>query len=75
MQTVELKLAKWRTLYSELNDARLRLREARARRPAGNAVTAELEERVRRLQDESNAALDAVHAALTSQAPPVGKPD
>jgi hypothetical protein len=64
MNKVELQLAEWRRLYVELNDAQRRLREAKARRPAGNAATAELEERVRRLQDESNGALDAVHAAL-----------
>jgi hypothetical protein len=67
MQTVELKLAEWRRLYGELNEAQLKLREARARRPAGNPATAELEERIKQLQQESNGALDAVHAALAGQ--------
>jgi hypothetical protein len=69
METVELKLAEWRKLYGELSEAQLSLREARARRPAGNAVTAELEARVKRLQEESNGALDAVHAALGGRKP------
>lgn len=67
METVELKLAEWRKLHGELNEAQLSLREARARRPAGNATTAQLEARVKRLQEESNGALDAVHAALGSR--------
>jgi len=64
MQTVELKLAQWRRLYGELNDAQVSLREAKARGPAGSAATAELEARVRRLRQESNGAMDAVHSAL-----------
>jgi len=65
MQTVELKLAYWRKLYGELNDVQQRLREAKAGR-TGALAAAELEAQVKRLQQESNGALDAVHAALAA---------
>ena len=65
MQTVELKLAYWRRVYGELNDAQQRLREAKARRP-GLAAAEELEAQVTRLQQESNRSLDEVHAALAA---------
>jgi hypothetical protein len=66
MQTVELKLAHWRKIYGELNDVQQHLREAKARRPDAYAAAAELEARVSRLQQESNGALDEVHAALAA---------
>ncbi len=65
MQTVELKLAYWRRLYGELNDVQQRLREARDSRIDGPAA-AELEEQVKRLQEESDGALQAVQAALAA---------
>jgi DNA repair exonuclease SbcCD ATPase subunit len=74
MHEVELKLAHWRALYSELTEARQRLLVAKSRRPAGNEETAKLEERVRQLQEECNAALDAVHALLAARKPPAGSP-
>jgi hypothetical protein len=67
MQEVELKLAQWRKLYSELTQARQELLVAKSRRPAGNNETAKLAERVRQLQEECDAALDAVHALLAAR--------
>jgi hypothetical protein len=67
MQEVELKLAHWRKLYSQLVNARQDLLVAKSRRPAGNDETDKLEERVRQLQQECNVALDAVHALLAAR--------
>ncbi len=66
MQTVELKLAYWRKVYGELNETLQRLREVKAGRPDGHSVAAELEARVSQLEQESNGALDEVHAALAA---------
>ena len=66
MRTVELKLACWRRLYGELTDAQQRLSEAKRRRP-GLTAAEELEAQVLRLQQESNRALDEVHAALAAR--------
>lgn len=63
MKTVELKLAYWRKVYGELNDVQQRLRETQGRR----AEAPELEAQVERLQQESNGALEAVHAALAAR--------
>lgn len=67
MQTVELRLAQWRSVYEDLGQAQLRLREAKTLWPSGNGSTAELEAQVRRLEVESNRALDAIHEALAER--------
>jgi hypothetical protein len=60
MHRVEAKLARWKQLYIELNDARSTLRD----RQEDPAASAQLKAEVRRLQRESERALDEIHAAV-----------
>jgi outer membrane murein-binding lipoprotein Lpp len=61
MLTVEAKLAHWKKLYVNLGDAQARL--GKAVDPTTRSL---LEAEVDRLQRESDAALEAVHAALAT---------
>lgn len=65
MPTVETLVTQWRSLYAEWVLAELQLREAHKRGHGGRAL-AVLEARVRQLQRECDAALDATSAALSS---------
>ena len=68
MYQVQAKIARWKELYIELNDVRSRLRDE----PAGaGASTSRLSFEVRRLQRESEKALDEVLAAVAA----VDQPD
>ena len=65
MLNVEARLAEWRSLYTALGAAELRLQEATAtgRR---DAAAARLELEVRRLRADGELALQAVDAALAA---------
>jgi hypothetical protein len=65
VQKVELEMAAWHRIYKELQQARLLLEEERASTTSGAAV-AELEARVKKLQQQSDQALDGVAAAIAS---------
>ncbi len=65
MSQIESMLLNWRSLYAEWVVAELELRTARHRRPGSRGV-AILEARVRRLQQECQAALDHTSAALAT---------
>jgi len=69
MYKVEAKLARWKQLYVELNDARSRLRDTHEDPSSG---TTQLRAEVRRLQRESQKALDEIHAAVAARNPPGG---
>ncbi|GEM_PF-2983699 len=69
MLTVETKLAQWRTLYGELCEAELELRQAQAGQLSRGAATAQRALQVCLLQQRCNEALDAVGAALAARRP------
>ena len=60
---VAAKIARWKELYFQLNDVRSRLRDGPV--DAG-ATTSQLMFELRRLQRESEKALDEVHAAVAA---------
>ena len=68
MDQVAAKIARWKALYFELNEVQSRLRDGPA--DAG-ASTSQLKFQARRLQRESEEALDEVHAAVAA----MGQPD
>ena len=63
MDQVAAKIARWKELYFELNDVRTRLRDGPAE---AGASTSQLRFELRRLQRESEKALDEVHAAVAA---------
>lgn len=67
MQRIEAKLTAWHRLHKQLEHVRLRLKEVTDKRDRED-----LDKQVRRLLSESNAARDAVHAALAAfkESPP-----
>lgn len=67
MTSVETQLAKWRSQYGELISAELEARQARVHPQSSRETVAELEERVRRVQQRCNATLDAVSAELAAR--------
>jgi hypothetical protein len=69
MLTVEAKLAQWRTLYGELCEAELQLRQAQAGPLSRSAATAQLALQVCLLQQRCNESLDGVSAALAAKRP------
>lgn len=67
MTSVETQLSKWRSQYGELIAAELEARQARVHPQSSRKTVAELEERVRRVQQSCNATLDAVSAELAAR--------
>jgi hypothetical protein len=67
---IEIKLSIWHRLYRELGDARKRMSAA-----ASDSKRAELEVEVRRLQQESEWALEDVNnTAMSRERPAAGQP-
>ncbi len=63
MYRVEAKLAKWKQIYEQLSEAQAKLKPAATdgeKPPANDPLLLE----VRRLQRQSNEALDELHAAV-----------
>ena len=70
MLTVETKLARWRVFYGELCEAEQRLRQGQGTQNRGGVTTAQLERKVRELQERCNGALDEVGAVLAARRAP-----
>lgn len=66
MYGVEAKLAKWKQIYEQLSEAQAKLKPAVAHAGKPPATNDPLLAEVRRLQLQSNEALDELHAAVAA---------